>query len=906
MKILERLKAQPGWKDQDPKIRRAAVRHLDDPLVVAALARDDPDHQVREEATGVLLGLALENPKETDGLRAVAALDDVKHLLQVARSAAHESVSGEALRRLTDAKALGSVARHGRHAATRLDALARLVESSAGTHPIRDELIEVALRGTHDDAALSALEHLTGSDRFSVVRGAPGPRRGAAGIALLNDIAERGKSRAAVRRARALLHEHTLAAEGGAQRPRTDRREQLHLCEQAEALGRSSECEPLAAAIGAAQDAWTDRVPNVDDDLDERFQEALRAARDRLRQNQAERLERQRHESLLSAHRDTHVAPRLRLIEALEHARGEEAAQVIEDACWEWNRLDPPDDVRPSDPLEGEALAEARALGPRFDEARKACQCRHESWRREQDEAGRRVTEEAARAERAQQRAVVERQERDNLARLAKLCERAERLVRAKAPSLRTADPVMRELRAFLDGMPPLPTRRDREDLLERLKKARAALAPRVQELREADGWKRWANTNVQEELCARGEALREIADPQEAAARLPDLLERWKTASVAEPDRAQALWQRFKTAMDETRSRLEALLTENTTRKSALCEQAETLSSSGDWIRTAEAIKTLQAEWKSIGPASRGQDKTLWERFRKACDLFFTRRDQDRVRRKEEWARNLQAKEALCARAETLADSTDWKTAAAEIKRLQSDWKSIGAVRPNRSEAVWKRFRAAADRFFERYKRRDQIDLEKNIEERTALCAELETVPAVAPDDLTQRLESALARWEKEPRLAGEPARALAERFHRALDALIAGHPEDVRGTSFDVDANLKKMEELCASVERLGPGGAPAASETLSPATRLATLWREALASNTIGGKVAEETKLRAATEEVQKARAAWQRIGYVPAEPRRALTERFERACRRMAPVAERAPSAPARERTASRRR
>src|SRR5439155_25913874 len=211
-----------------PKVRRAAVRHLGDAAVIAGLARDDPDPQVREEAAGVLLAMALEGPDETAGLQALVGLDDPRILLQVARSALHESVSAAALRRLTDAKALGSVARHGRHAAARLDALARLVETTAGTHVIRDELTAVALRGNHDDAALSALEHLTGSDRFAVVRAAA-PQRGAAGGVLLNEIAEHGKSRAAVRRARALLHEQKLAAEGGSVRPKTDRRSQLHL-----------------------------------------------------------------------------------------------------------------------------------------------------------------------------------------------------------------------------------------------------------------------------------------------------------------------------------------------------------------------------------------------------------------------------------------------------------------------------------------------------------------------------------------------------------------------------------------------------------------------------------------------------------------------------------------------------
>ena len=42
------------------------------------------------------------------------------------------------------------------------------------------------------------------------------------------------------------------------------------------------------------------------------------------------------------------------------------------------------------------------------------------------------------------------------------------------------------------------------------------------------------------------------------------------------------------------------------------------------------EEVKGLQAEWKAIGPVTRGQEKAIWERFRAACDRFFTRRQED------------------------------------------------------------------------------------------------------------------------------------------------------------------------------------------------------------------------------------------------------------------------------------
>ena len=98
----------------------------------------------------------------------------------------------------------------------------------------------------------------------------------------------------------------------------------------------------------------------------------------------------------------------------------------------------------------------------------------------------------------------------------------------------------------------------------------------------------------------------------------------------------------------------------------------------------------------------------------------------------------------------------------------------------------------------------------------------------------------------------------------------------------------------------------GAAAADESLSPVTRLATMWREALASNTIGGKVAEEAKNRAAAEEVRKVQAAWQTIGYVPEGFRRELCERFERVCRRLQPKVDRDTRIPSRAPAAGGRR
>src|SRR5262249_48932252 len=149
---------------------------------------------------------------------------------------------------------------------------------------------------------------------------------------------------------------------------------------------------------------------------------------------------------------------------------------------------------------------------------------------------------------------------------------------------------------------------------------------------------------------------------------------------------------------------------------------RADALAGSTNWIQTADEIKKLQAEWKTIGPVTRGQEKAIWERFRAACDRFFTRRHADLADRKKIWAENLAKKEALIHRAEALAQSTDWDAAAAEMKRLQSDWKTIGPVKKNRSEAIWQRFRAACDTFFSRYTQRHDIARGERVAAREAI----------------------------------------------------------------------------------------------------------------------------------------------------------------------------------------
>ena len=439
--------------------------------------------------------------------------------------------------------------------------------------------------------------------------------------------------------------------------------------------------------------------------------------------------------------------------------------------------------------------------------------------------------------------------------------------------------------------------------MARRLKAVQSALQPKLQELREAEEWQRWANATIQEQLCAKMEALQALDDPDRMAREVRDLQQQWREAADVPRAQADALWRRFKAAHDVVWARCEASFAsraetfrENLRRKVALCERVEALADSTNWLQTAEEIKALQGEWKTIGPVPRGSEKAIWERFRQPCDRFFTRRSEDLAQRKAVWGENLSKKTALCERAEALATSTEWDAAAAEIKQLQAAWKTIGPVKKARSEAVWQRFRAACDQFFTNYAQRHDTARAARLASREAVCRELEDLAAGqvaddAPGGVLAAIRSLHARWKQETAARGadsSSARVLDQRAASAFAQIYARWPDAIRGTDFDPDANRARLEALVARVEEVarsvsGAPGSTAGDQALSPTTRLAAMLKEALASNTIGGAVDDRSRKAAAVEEVRQAHAAWSRIGPVPDAVRAPLQERFNRAGR-----------------------
>ena len=899
------LLSEVAREDPDPRVRRAAVAKLMDPAALAAVASSDADEHVRAQALSMLRDIALEAFEglgEADSLAAVAVIADPKTLIGVARNASREATSQAALARVTDGHALGSIARHAEHESVRRAAFDRIRDHA--------ELLSVALNSEFKDPTLAAVEQI--SDR-----------------AELDQIAARARNKSASKRARAIVREMD---------------------------------ERLAAEETAARDAAA-AIPPVVEPAPAEIAEAARKDGERARED-AKRTEADR---LARDAREAAARPRVELCERIEQLQGEKALDQLEVATAEWEGMPAVEDRQTND-----------ELTRRFERAARACQKRHAEWK-DIERRRARLRELAADAERVavlddvaaarKQFAAIRREwhdlgagmihdpeiaerytaaqtafavrdaaahdddqkaRREALTRAQQLVGRIEAVAARADLSLKSGERALKEIRTSLGAVPQLPSKKDYEEIVKRLKAAQTALMPKVQELRDVADWQRWANVGIQEQLCEKMEALKALEDPEAIAKQVRDLQQQWRQAADVPRAQGEALWKRFKTAHDEAWTRCEAHFAAqaearggNLAKKVALCERAEALAGSTNWIQTADEIKKLQAEWKTIGAVSRGQEKAIWERFRGACDRFFTRRHTDLAERKTVWADNLAKKEALCVKADALKDSTDWDAAAGEMKRLQAEWKTIGPVKKSRSEAMWQRFRGAADHFFARFAQRHDIALGERVAAREAVCQELEALAApvtspqssVSPESSVDGPESAISnppsamdaepptdlmttvralrgRWQAEIAARGvdrDRALALDERFAKAFAAVIERWPAVFGGSDLDPDANRKKMETIVQRIEALaksigGPASA-AADAALSPTARMAAMLKEALAANTIGGKTDDDSRFRAAADDVRQAQAALSRIGPVPDQVRRALADRFQRATRRI---------------------
>lgn len=401
----------------------------------------------------------------------------------------------------------------------------------------------------------------------------------------------------------------------------------------------------------------------------------------------------------------------------------------------------------------------------------------------------------------------------ENLAEKTKIIEGIKEL-REKAEDMNHTLPAFRELQARWKATGNVPQENAREiwDQYNRAVEDFYDFLKLNKEYRDLDFKK---NYEQKIELCKKAELLVEDKDAVKAFNELQKLHEEWKEIGPVSKENREEIWERFKAATSKVNKRHQDFFSNlkeeqkaNLKAKTEICELAEAIAAeevtdSNKWNALSKKMAALQTKWKSIGFAARKDNQKIYDRFRAACDKFYNAKRVFYTEFKNVMQENLKKKEELCIQAEQIKDTDDWKKGTDQLINLQNVWKTIGPVARKQSDAVWKRFRAACDEFFDRKAKHFGAEGEKfeeNLAAKKAVIEEIKNYTSNGPESDKEALENFLSKWNSIGFVPFKEKDSLQKEFDSALNV----HFSAIR--DLDAEKKMGRIRRLISEAKNPG----------------------------------------------------------------------------------------------------
>ncbi len=333
-------------------------------------------------------------------------------------------------------------------------------------------------------------------------------------------------------------------------------------------------------------------------------------------------------------------------------------------------------------------------------------------------------------------------------------------------------------------------------------------------EFREYDFKK---NLEIKTHLCEAAEKLAEEPDVVSAFHQLQKLHQEYRETGPVAKELREEIWARFKAASTAVNRRhqqhfdaLKEAEQQNLDQKTVICEIIEgidynELTNFAAWDNKTQEIIALQNKWKTIGYAPQKMNVKIFERFRAACDTFFNKKAEFFKAVKESMSENLEKKRALCEKAEALKDSTDWKATADVLVKLQKEWKTIGPVAKKHSDAIWKRFIAACDYFFEQKNKAgasQRAEEQANLEKKRDIIARLEAIGEdTDADTAIDQVRNLMKEWNAVGFVPFKEKDKVYKQYHALVDKLFE---------RYNLSQSSKKLSNFKSTLSNIQEGGA------------------------------------------------------------------------------------------------
>ncbi len=300
------------------------------------------------------------------------------------------------------------------------------------------------------------------------------------------------------------------------------------------------------------------------------------------------------------------------------------------------------------------------------------------------------------------------------------LCEKAEQL--NNEPSINRALEEFRMLQEEWNEIRNTP-KELKDALWNRFKAAGDKITERQKEFIAKQKLQEQKNLDTKTALCLQMEQLceMELASHKacrEASKKSEEIWEAWQKISFVPKSDNGSCWRRFKKARTQFQQQTDAFYAKqrsefaaNMEKKTALCLKAEALMISSDWNATAETLKRLQTEWKTIGAVAVKDSDKIWNRFRKACDTFFERKKNQVIELENALIATIQIKEAIIAKTYALQPLADVKQSMEDLKKLQDEFAQSGEVPFKEKDRLNNVFGKAIEQLLERIKTNANMD---------------------------------------------------------------------------------------------------------------------------------------------------------------------------------------------------
>ena len=252
---------------------------------------------------------------------------------------------------------------------------------------------------------------------------------------------------------------------------------------------------------------------------------------------------------------------------------------------------------------------------------------------------------------------------------------------------------------------------------------------------------------------------------------------------------------------------------------RTAIVERAEAIAAQDpgrtQWKSSGAELRELLEQWKGAqrrGPRlDRPTEDGLWKRFSHARTTFDRHRRQFFSELDAKQAQVKAAKEALIKRAQEMSSSTDWAGTSAKYRALMEEWKKAGRASRKEDDALWARFRAAQQVFFDARRAKDEAadaEFAENLKVKEALIAKAEALLPVKNVKAAKRaLRPIQDAWEEAGRVPRNAVRRLEGRMRAVEDAIREAENAEWRRTDPETKARAEglagQLEDSIAELE-------------------------------------------------------------------------------------------------------